>query len=87
MAVLGSIVTYGISAADEDAIRRRASLAPQSPGRCHPVAGEAVPALVTKHYGGEPGAEVADLVVELSGVGYWVGSVPQGVEGERGRWW
>jgi hypothetical protein len=88
MAVLGSIVTYGISAADEVAIRHRASLAQQSPGHSHPVAGDELPALVTKHYGGDPGAEVVDLVVQLNGVGrYWVGGVAQSAEGEQGSWW
>jgi hypothetical protein len=88
MAVLGSIVTYGISAADEVSIRRRASLTQQSSGSSHPVAGDELPALVTKHYGGESGAEVADLVVQLDGVGgYWIGGVAQGTAGQQGRWW
>jgi hypothetical protein len=88
MAVLGSIVTYSISAADEKSIRRRASLAQPLPDHPPPVAGDEVPALVTKHYGSEPGAEVVDLVVQLDGVGrYWIGGVPQGAKGEQGRWW
>jgi hypothetical protein len=88
MAVLGSVVTYGISASDEEAFRWRTSVTDQLPDRSHPVAGDEVSALVIKHYGGEPGAEVADLVVEVNGVGaHWMGSVPQGAPGEQGRWW
>jgi hypothetical protein len=87
MAVLGSMVTYCVSAADEKAIRRRALVAQLAPG-AHPVAEDEVEALVTKHYGGEPGAETVDLVVQLDGIGrYWIGGVSQGVKGEPGNWW
>ncbi|GII20997.1 hypothetical protein [Planosporangium mesophilum] len=88
MAVLGSIVTYGVSAADEDAFSRRVSRVDQVRGGSHPVAGDEVSALVIKHYGGDPGAEVADLVVKIDGMGpQWLGSVRQGAKGEQGRWW
>ncbi|MGC9668945.1 hypothetical protein ACNTMW_20595 [Planosporangium sp. 12N6] len=88
MAVLGSVVTYGISAADEKAFQWRSSVTGQLPGQAHPVAGDEVSALVVKHYGGEPGAEMADLVVEIDGIGaHWVGGVPQGAKGEQGKWW
>ncbi|GAA1797087.1 hypothetical protein HC028_19785 [Planosporangium flavigriseum] len=88
MAVLGSVVRYIISATDEEAIRRRASFGPATPVQSPPVAGDELPALVTKHYGAEPGVEVVDLMLELDGVGaYWVGAVRQGNKGEPGSWW
>jgi hypothetical protein len=84
VAVQGDKVMYGISAVDADAINKRNPFV--GTGGRLPVAGDQLPAFVTKDYGGSP--QVCDLHVLLNGAdSWWVRTVPNGTTGQQGRWW
>lgn len=84
MAVQGQLVMYGMTPTDEAAINARNPFVGK--GGHLPVAGDQLPAFITKDYGGSP--QVADLHVLLNGAeDWWVAKVPNGTTGQQGKWW
>jgi hypothetical protein len=94
MAALGGVVSYKMTADDVKKAEMRAHLRSTVGGRItsagvYPVVGDTLAAIVSKHYGGAPGSEVADLLVQINCEGglLWLGNVQQGAAGTAGRWW
>jgi len=84
MAVQGDKVMYGVTPTDAEIVLNSNRLIGKG-GRL-PVAGDQLPAFVTKDHGGTP--QKVDLHVLLNGgASLWVGEVPQGTTGQQGKWW
>lgn len=86
MAVVGQVVTYGVPSDMALGLNQRNFLAERGVGGHLPVAGDQLPAVVVKDYGGSP--QTVDLHILLNGgATWWAGQVPNGTAGTQGKWW